>query len=68
MLVKTMTLILSVLPIILLVPGISGDEDVNRVRPKILEEGDCSRQAKENDFIALHFTSKYEDGELISST
>ena len=39
-----------------------------KVITEILEPGDCSQRAQENDFITVHFESKYEDGEKISST
>lgn len=70
-----MSTIQNVLPVLLFLISLAVGEEsesgkVRDIEPtvEILEAGDCSRIAKENDFITLHFTSKYEDGEKISST
>ena len=73
---STIQNVLPVLPFLVslfLVSSVVGKESGNEVRHiepavEILEAGDCSQVAKENDFITLHFTSRYEDGEKISST
>lgn len=46
--------------------GATADSDV--AIEVISEVSDCSRRAKANDFVTLHFVSKWEDGEIITST